>query len=134
MLNIKDVDTGNIYTLLYDSSILTNICSAFHFPEPDYMCAISDCCEKIENTLMNSECNINPTSITRRDWDENLQNIYNFCEFIRTYQKNILFKIVDEKDAKDINSKFKHIQMCDNFKNSLETIVKAIDKSCKKIP
>lgn len=133
MLNTKDVKLGNIFTLLYDNNILTNICSAFHFPEPEYMCAISDCCEKIQSTLMNSKCNINPNSITRFDWDKNIQTIYNFCEFIRTYQKNVSIKIIKEEDAKDINSKFKHIQWCEDFNKSLETIVNAIDKVCGEV-
>lgn len=133
MLNTKDENAGNIYTLLYDAKILTNICSAFHFPEPEYMCAISECCEKIQSTLMDSKCNINPTSITRCDWDKNLQTIYNFCEFIRTYQKKVSIKIMNEEDAKDANSNFKHIQLCENFNNSLETIVNAINKACEKL-
>ena len=133
MLNTENVEAGNIYTLLYDDKLLTHICPAFHFPESEYMCAISDCCEKIQNTLMDSKCNINPTSIARCDWDKELQNIYNFCEFIRTYQKKVSIKIINEKDAIATNSKYKHIKLCEEFNKSLQTIINAIDEACQNV-
>lgn len=133
MLNIEETEFGNIYSLLYDTKVLNNICPAFHSPEAEYMCAISDCCEKIQNTLMDSKCNINPNSITRYDWDKNLQTVYNFCEFVRTYQKKTSLKITTEQDAKDKNSNYKHILLCEEFIKALKNIVNAIDKACSEV-
>lgn len=133
MLNTKTLDSGNIYTLLYDPSIISKVCPAFHLPENDYIYTLSDCCEKIKITIMDSKCNINPSSITRSEWDNNIQIIYNFCEFIRTYQKNTSVKISNIRDAKTKSSKYKHIQFCEDFIKAIENIVTAINEVCEEV-
>lgn len=128
-LEVDDPSKGNIYTLMYGADIKDKECSGFHEPDADYINTLKILVSKIKETLTETESNVYPKSSCKVEWYNNLQILYDFCEFIE--QDGLYGKISEAKFNNKGQVEYKHIVKCKALRGAISKIKEAINEGIK---
>jgi len=125
LLEIKKINYGNIYSLLYTNDSQKSVCGGFKRPSAELLNDIEKLTLQLKNTLINSENNVYPKTSEKAKWYDSQHTLFEFCEFLE--RKSLIGKM-----ALDIanyeNKDYEHTTKCQELVKALEHIEESIEK------
>lgn len=145
LLDIDDKENGNIFSLIYVPSTLSEICPGFCQLDDIVLIELKEIALLLKSTLLNSENNVYPKRFNKKAWYENQYIILSFCDFVmfKSMRNNTNKAICDKTDgvdetvdidepinndeARDNLENYKHILKCKELLSAINYIQKALE-------
>jgi len=123
LLNINDLQKGNIYALIYNKETRQDICAGFHVPSNEELKESKELALQIKKTLNESENNVNPKNSNGNKWKNSQQVLFEFCEFIIQDSMREYTNIAKEHPE---DNEYKHNVMCKKLVAAMDYIQTSI--------
>lgn len=124
-LNILNVESGNIYSLIYIEDCMKDTCPCYTEPGDKVLELLKKSAKELKDILFTTENNVYPSGVSRKDWYESQYNIIAFCDFIEneTYWHITNVKINDDETVP------KHTVKCKILIESMNFIIDSINNA-----
>lgn len=119
-LNIDNVESGNIYSLLYLETYRLQICPDYKEPTDDELKFYKTIASKLMDTLIETDHNVYPPKANKNQWYESQFVIFSFCEFIANDEYQL-------QTNKTRDSEHNHISYCKKLIESMNYIQESIE-------
>jgi len=120
LLETKNSDNGNIYSLIYNDSTLNEVCGGLHKPSEELLNDIKKLTHQLKNILIESKNNVYPKASKKTKWYNSQKILFNFCEFMEQESMKGITNIAK------INDNFKHIVKCQELVDAMNYIKESI--------
>ncbi len=124
LLEYKDPEKGNFFSLMYTNEKLQEFCPSFHKPEQQRLDLYKDDAEAIKTLLHDTEQNVYPKGCDRNKWYNSLYTIYAACEFLLDNRNWAL-----TNESKNKNGQIKHVARCKEYLDAVAYIQAEINKT-----
>lgn len=122
LLNISDLDAGNIYSLIYVPDYVKIVCPKFSEIENEDLKPYQEIANRIKELLLNTDNNVYPKGAKRDKWYKSQQVVFSFCEFITNDAYRRITNIKSEPEAQ-------HITKCKLLVDAINYIQQSIYNS-----
>lgn len=123
-LNIKEREKGNIYSLIYSNDYVRKACPQYNRITDEEIKIYQAVAVEVKEIILGTENNVYPKCAKRKEWYNNLDVVFAFCEFLEKKEKFGR----SNKDSMKEGKEAKHITKCKILVEAIDYILNSIDR------
>ena len=127
LLETDNHEKDNIYALIYTEETKIEVCKVNHKLSDEEFEELKELVKELKETITRSDNNVYPKASKKKEWYENQQVLYEFCEFIENDSMRRNTNIAKTKSLENVDE-YKHITMCKKLIAAMNCIKDSIEK------
>jgi hypothetical protein len=132
LLNCKNKDAGNVYTFIYQHTIIGSECSGFLYKDVNNYAQLLEEMEKmaqdLKKVIIESKSNVYPQKCNKKTWYESQYVLVSFCDYVIDKKGWGETKKAKYEEGRG-RGKYVHVVKCEELIDAMHFLRSSIERS-----